>query len=60
MQTHDVFFLIKSAEIKQVEQYIRKLVKNYSKPEDEENLQTIILQGLVPDSQSMLNYLKSL
>ncbi len=57
---YDVFFLIKSAEIKQVEQYIRKLVKNYSKPEDEENLQTIILQGLVPDSQSMLNYLKSL
>ncbi len=57
---YDVFFLIKFADKNKVKEAIEYLIKNYQKPIDESDLGAIILQGLIPDSVSMLNYLKSI
>ena len=35
------------------------LIKNYRKPADEKELKLLIIEGLVPNSEKMLNYIKS-
>jgi len=55
---YDVFFLLRFLRnVKEIRE-VYDLIKNYSKPVDEENLQTIIIQGIVPSSEGMMEYIK--
>lgn len=57
---YDIFFLIKYVEDKnKIRSKIEKLLEHYKKPIDEEELRVLILEGLIPDSQKMLQYIKS-
>jgi len=54
----DVFFLLKNVEdVKKIRE-IGDLIKNYKKPNDEENLKTILLEGIVPSAEEMIQYIK--
>ncbi len=54
----DVFFLTKKIDNLNKIKEIGELIKNYKKPIDEENLKAIILEGVIPPSQDMIEYLK--
>jgi predicted nucleotidyltransferase component of viral defense system len=52
---YDISFLISHVENrKRVEDYLKKLIKNYEKPIDEENLSRIIIMGAIPSSDELL------
>lgn len=51
----DIFFLLRNVEnVKEIEH----LISNYKKPIDEEDLKIIILEGIVPSSMEMIEYIK--
>ncbi len=53
----DIFFLLKSVKgLKQVKE-MGALIKNYKKPVDEEDLKAILLEGMVPSAQEMIDYI---
>lgn len=52
---YDIYFLLHHIENKKkIKDYLEKLIKNYEKPLDEENLANIIIAGLVPKSDQLL------
>ncbi len=55
---YDVMFLLKYADKKHVQKEIKKLVREFEKPVDEKELKTLIIEGLVPDAEKMLDYIK--
>jgi len=56
---YDVFFLMRYVKNKEIiSAEIERLAKNFQKPVDEKDLKILILEGLVPDSEKMLQYLK--
>jgi len=56
---YDVFFLLKYVKDKQaVSSRISKLLSNQQPPVDTQELQVIIITGLVPDPKEMLEYIK--
>ena len=54
----DVFFLLKDASNPDKIKEIGELIKNYHGPEDENDLKVILLEGLVPSSDEMIEYIK--
>ena len=54
----DVFFLLKIIEDPRAIKEIGNLIKNYKKPFDEEDLKVILLEGIVPSADEMINYIK--
>jgi predicted nucleotidyltransferase component of viral defense system len=55
----DIFFLLKDIkDINKISDSVSKLIKEYGKPVDEENLQSIILEGIVPSSNKIIEYIK--
>ncbi len=54
----DVFFLLKSVDDPKKIKEIISLIKHYKKPVDEENLRTILLEGIVPSANEMMDYIK--
>ncbi len=54
----DVFFLLKIIDNPQKIKEIGILIKNYKKPIDEEDLKVILLEGIVPSANEMLEYIK--
>ncbi len=54
----DVFFLLKSVDDPKKIKEIISLIKHYKKPVDEENLRTILLEGIVPSAREMMDYIK--
>lgn len=56
---YDIFFLLRHIVNKEI---IRKelinFVSNFKKPKDEENLRILIIEGLVPKTEDMLNYIR--
>ena len=52
---YDVFFLLRYAD-KTTD--INRLIKNLKKPVDENELKVLIIEGLVPNVEGMLNYIK--
>jgi predicted nucleotidyltransferase component of viral defense system len=57
---YDVFFLIKYVQDKEkIKEKINRLIKEYLEPFDEKDLKVLVLEGLVPTSQKMLEYIKS-
>jgi predicted nucleotidyltransferase component of viral defense system len=56
---YDIYFLLRYIKMDEIiRKSLSKLVDNFKKPLDEENLQTIIFEGVVPTSDEMLNRIK--
>jgi len=56
---YDIFFLLRHVKYKDsVKQYIQRLVRSYKKPVDEQDLKVVIIEGLVPSAEKMLDYVK--
>ena len=53
----DVFFLLKIVDDSNIQE-IGKLIQNYKSPIDKENLKVIMLEGIVPSAEEMLDYIK--
>jgi predicted nucleotidyltransferase component of viral defense system len=54
----DVFFLLKTIENPKKIKEIETLIKSYKKPIDEEDLKVILLEGIIPSSSEMIEYIK--
>jgi len=54
----DVFFLLKIIENPRAVKEIGNLIKNYKKPIDEEDLKVILLEGIIPSADEMIDYIK--
>ena len=54
----DVFFLLKKIKNVREIKEIKDLIKNYKKPIDEEDLKVILLEGIVPSSEDMIQYIR--
>ncbi len=55
---YDLFFLLNYVSDKEkIISSLKKLIKNFSKPEDEENLKAIIIIGVIPSSKDIIDYI---
>ncbi|MBU3907421.1 MAG: nucleotidyl transferase AbiEii/AbiGii toxin family protein [Nanoarchaeota archaeon] len=54
----DVFFLLKIIDNPKEVKEIGNLIKDYKKPLDEEDLKVILLEGIVPSADEMVEYIK--
>ena len=54
----DVFFLLKNIENPQKIREIGMLIKGYKKPNDEEDLKVLLLEGITPSADEMIGYIK--
>lgn len=55
----DIFFLVKIAKMsKDLQASIGKMIKNYQPPIDEKDIKAIILEGIIPNSKEMIEYIK--
>lgn len=52
---YDIFFLLRYTDDKNK---LQLLIKEYKKPVDEKELKVLILEGLIPDSEKMIDYIK--
>lgn len=56
---YDIFFLLRFIDNKErIRKELKNFVNNFKKPSDEENLKILIIEGLIPKSEDMLNYIK--
>jgi predicted nucleotidyltransferase component of viral defense system len=57
---YDIFFLIRHAKNKQdIEKELKKLIDNFKNPLDEPELKTLIIEGIAPSAEKMIDYIKS-
>jgi len=57
---YDIFFLLRHVKNKDdVKKILRKLAKGFRKPEDEADLKVLILEGIIPKADKMIDYIKS-
>ena len=56
---YDIFFLLRYVDPKDVKQSLLKLIKNFKKPVDEQTLKSLIIVGITPTLNQMLDYIKS-
>lgn len=54
----DIFFLLKSAKDPGKVKEIEKVIKNYKRPIDEKDLKAILLEGIVPSADDMIDYIR--
>ncbi|MBU2639783.1 MAG: nucleotidyl transferase AbiEii/AbiGii toxin family protein [Nanoarchaeota archaeon] len=56
---YDIFFLLRHIkESKLINKDLKNFMKNFTPPEDEENLKAIIISGLIPTIKNMLDYIR--
>ena len=56
---YDIFFLLRYVQNKdKIRDKIQMLIKEFKNPTDEKELRVLILEGLVPDVEKMLDYIK--
>jgi len=56
---YDIFFLLNIAkENNEINNNLKKLIKTFEKPVDEENLGAIVISGVVPNSKQLLESIK--
>lgn len=56
---YDIFFLLRNINDKSIiGNELKKFLLNFKNPVDKENLKILIISGLVPDLQEMLNYIQ--
>ncbi len=55
---YDIFFLLKYTDISLIKNDLNKLVNGFKKPVDEDNLKVLIIEGIIPKSKDMLDYIR--
>ena len=56
---YDIFFLLRHVKDKNiVKRDLERLLKEFKHPIDETDLKVLIIQGLIPSINSMLNYIQ--
>ena len=56
---YDVFFLLRFVREKEkIKKELEALIASFKKPLDEEELKTLILYGITPSSEEMIEYIK--
>lgn len=56
---YDIFFLLRNVKDKKlVSKELKKLITLFKKPIDEEELKVLIIEGLIPDTERILEYIK--
>jgi len=56
---YDIFFLLRYVDdTSKIKDSLKHLLEKFKKPLDEKDLQTLLLEGIVPDTAKMLNYIK--
>ncbi len=56
---YDIFFLLRYIKNnKEVSAYLKTLIMKFIKPSDEKELKVLITEGIVPDVESMIAYIK--
>lgn len=56
---YDIFFLLRFVEYREkVSKELSLLIKNFKSPVDEKDLKVLIIEGLVPESKKMMEYIK--
>ena len=56
---YDIFFLLRYVENKRnIQKNLAELIKDFKEPVDKKNLNILILEGIVPDFNKMLSYIK--
>jgi len=55
---YDIFFLMRYAEVKEVSDRLKRLVENFKSPVDEKELRILIIEGIAPSTEKMLEYIK--
>ena len=56
---YDIFFLLRSIKDKRtISKELKKLISQFKKPVDEKELKVLIIEGLIPDQEKMLEYIK--
>ncbi len=56
---YDIFFLLRHVKSKgEILKDLRKLIRQFKKPIDEKDLRVLIIEGLVPDTEGMLDFIK--
>lgn len=56
---YDVFFLLRHVKKKEeIVEHLQKLIRGFKEPVDEEELKVLIIEGLVPEPENMLDYIK--
>ena len=58
IQGYDIFFLLKYTDISLIKNDLNKLVNGFKKPVDEDNLKVLIIEGIIPKSKDMLDYIR--
>lgn len=55
---YDIFFLLRHIKNKgKVSDELKKFIKNFKNPIDEKDINGLIIEGIVPDVEGMLNYI---
>jgi predicted nucleotidyltransferase component of viral defense system len=56
---YDIFFLLRYVEDKKkISKELKKLIKQFKKPVDAEELKVLVIEGLVPGVEEILDYIK--
>ena len=56
---YDIFFLLRHIDNKEkIKQELNRFISNFKYPVDEENLKILIIEGLVPKTSDMVNYIQ--
>ena len=55
---YDIFFLIKYSDSKAILGGLKKLIRGFKMPVDEKNLKVLIIDGIAPDANKMLDYIR--
>ena len=55
---YDIFFLLRYVKENKIKEELKDLIKNYTKPVDEEDLKLIIISGPIPMPKNMLEYIE--
>ncbi len=55
---YDIFFLLRHADGKKVSGDLKRLAGGFKKPVDEKEMKVLIIEGIVPGTEKMLDYVK--
>lgn len=55
---YDIYFLLRSADKTRIKPDITRLIKGYKPPVDEEELKVLIIEGIAPDAEKLIEYIK--
>ena len=55
---YDIFFLLRYADKDILRKKLEKLLKEFKRPIDEKELKVLILEGIVPDFDQMISYIR--